>query len=108
MVRRLSKRKKAPADFFFALGENILSNTLLYLADRYIAQESWALISPDSIGENLTIPWEWDRDEYFTNEPPQGKPCGIFSVALYHYGGSFDRKFIIPSGLIPHFVCYAW
>jgi hypothetical protein len=35
------------------------------------------------------------------NEPPQGKPCGIFSVGLYWNGGSIDRKFIIPSGLIP-------
>jgi predicted RNase H-like HicB family nuclease len=42
------------------------------------------------------------------NEPPQGKPCGIFSVWLYHHGGSFDRKFIIPSGLLPNFACCSW
>jgi len=36
------------------------------------------------------------------NEPPQGKPCGIFSVGLYRNGGSFERKFIIPSGLVPN------
>ena len=34
-------------------------------------------------------------------EPPQGKPCGIYCVGVEPSGGSFDRKFIIPSGLIP-------
>jgi hypothetical protein len=41
------------------------------------------------------------------NEPPQGKPRGIFSDALYRCGGSFERKFIIPSGLIPFFGSFA-
>jgi hypothetical protein len=36
------------------------------------------------------------------NEPPRGKPRGIFNVGLYWIGGSFERKFIIPSGLIPN------
>jgi PIN domain nuclease of toxin-antitoxin system len=32
----------------------------------------------------------------------RAEPCGIFSVDLHWNGGSFDRKFIIPSGLIPN------
>jgi hypothetical protein len=35
------------------------------------------------------------------NEPPQSKPFGIFSVDLFLSGGSFERKFIKTSGLIP-------
>jgi hypothetical protein len=74
---------------FFALGENIASNTLLYLANRYIAKEAWAQITPGSIWKNLTGPWEWDRDEYFTNQfghPYQGS---IYHAAARSNGFTF-------------------
>jgi hypothetical protein len=66
-----------------------LSNGLLHLADRYIAQEAWAQTSPASIWENLTGPWEWDRDEYFTNHfghPYQGS---IYHAAARSNGFGF-------------------
>jgi hypothetical protein len=69
------REERRPGAFFFALGENMLSNTLVYLADRYVAGASWARVTPDSIQENLAGPWVWDRDEYFTNQfghPYQG------------------------------------
>jgi hypothetical protein len=65
--QKTAEENRMPGAFFFALGENILSNTLLYLADRYIAKEPWAQVTSASIWENLSGPWEWDRDEYFTN-----------------------------------------
>ena len=40
------------------------------------------------------------------NEPPRDKPRGIFSVELYPSGGSFERKFIKSSGLIPNTLKY--
>jgi hypothetical protein len=73
--QKTTEKKPAPGAFSLTVGESILSNTLLYLADRYIAKEAWTLISAASIWENLTGPWEWDRDEYFTNQfghPYQG------------------------------------
>jgi hypothetical protein len=36
------------------------------------------------------------------NEPPQSKLCGIFKAGLFRNGGSFARKFIKTSGLIPN------
>jgi hypothetical protein len=89
------EQKISPGGFFFALWENILSNTLLYLANRYIAKESWAQVSPDSIRENLTGPWEWDRDEYFTNQfghPYQGS---IYHAAARSNGFGFYRLFCL-------------
>ena len=35
------------------------------------------------------------------NEPPQSKLCDILSVTLFQNEGSFEWKFIVPSGLIP-------
>jgi hypothetical protein len=32
----------------------------------------------------------------------RAEPCGILSVGLYRNGGSFERKFIKTSGLIPN------
>jgi hypothetical protein len=82
--------KPPVADIFsLAIGEGILSNTLLFLADKYIAQEAWTQVTPDSIWENLTGPWEWDRDEYFTNQfghPYQGS---IYHVAARSNGFGF-------------------
>ena len=83
--------------FFFALGENILSNTLLYLANRYIAQEAWARVTPASMWENLTGPWEWDRDEYFTNQfghPYQGS---IYHAAARSNGFSFYEAILFDA-----------
>ena len=36
------------------------------------------------------------------NEAPRGKPRGILKALHNLTGASFDRKFIIPSGLIPN------
>jgi hypothetical protein len=75
--------------FSLAIGEGILSNTLLFLADKYIAQEAWTQVTPDSIRENLTGPWEWDRDKYFTNQfghPYQGS---TYHVAARSNGFGF-------------------
>jgi hypothetical protein len=88
---------RALGAFSFALGENILSNTLLYLADRYIAKESWAQVTPDSIWENLSGPWEWDRDEYFTNQfghPYQGS---IYHTAARSNGFIFYQAILFDA-----------
>jgi hypothetical protein len=74
-----SEGEQNSSAFFFALGENILSNTLLYLVDRHIAKEAWVQITPASIGENLSGPWVWARDEYFTNQ--FGHP---YQGSIYH------------------------
>jgi hypothetical protein len=63
--------------FLPALGLNLFSNAVLYLADRYIVQAPWAQISFGSIKTNFTSPWDWDGDEYFTNQ------------FLHPYHGSF-------------------
>jgi hypothetical protein len=92
--RETAEKKLVLGAFFFALGENILSNTLLYLADRYIARETWAQVTPDSIWENLTGPWEWDRDEYFTNQfghPYQGS---IYHAAARSNGFTFYQAML--------------
>jgi hypothetical protein len=74
-----------------------LSNTLLYLADRYIAKEAWAQVTIDSIRENLTGPWEWDRDEYFTNQfghPYQGS---IYHAAARSNGFNFYEAMLFDA-----------
>jgi hypothetical protein len=103
------EQKINPGGFFFALGENILSNTLLYLADRYVLQKSWAQITPDSIWENLTGPWGWDGDEYFTNQfghPYQGSTYhaaarsngfGFYEAILFDAFGSISWELIFET-----------
>jgi hypothetical protein len=104
--QEISVEKQASGAFFFALGENILSNSLLCLADRYIAREAWAQVTPDSIWENLTGPWEWDRDEYFANQfghPYQGSiyhaaarsnGFNFYQAVLFDTFGSLSRKIL--------------
>jgi hypothetical protein len=84
-----SEDKPSLGGFFIATTENILSNTLLYLANRYIAKEGWARIDGDSIWDNVTGPWEWDHDEYFTNQfghPYQGS---VYHTAARSSGFNF-------------------
>jgi hypothetical protein len=91
------EEKPAMSGFFFSLGENILSNTLLYLADRYIAKESWTHVTSASIWENLSSPWEWDRDEYFTNQfghPYQGS---VYHAAARSNGFNFYQAFLFDA-----------
>jgi hypothetical protein len=94
---RENNEKPAISGFFVSLGENILSNTLLYMANRYIAEASWAQITPDSILENLSSPWEWDRDEYFTNQfghPYQGS---VYHAAARSNGFDFYQAFLFDA-----------
>jgi hypothetical protein len=81
--------KPDAGSFFFAIGENIISNTLLYLANRYIDKASWAVVTPDSLLDNITGHWGWDGDEYFTNQfghPYQGS---VYHVAARSNGFNF-------------------
>ena len=45
---------------------------------------------------------EFVRNEDGKDEPPQGKPCGIFSKSIISAEVRSYRKFIIWSGLIPN------
>jgi hypothetical protein len=86
--------KPSLGGFFIATTENILSNTLLYLANRYIAKEGWAQIDRDSIRDNFTGDWEWDTDEYFTNQfghPYQGS---VYHTAARSNGFSFYQALL--------------
>jgi hypothetical protein len=97
--------------FFLATGENILSNTLLYLANRYIAHEHWAVITGDSIRDNLTGDWEWDHDEYFTNQfghPYQGlvyhtaarsNGFGFYQAVLFDIFGSLSWELVFETNI---------
>jgi hypothetical protein len=91
------EEEPAMGGFFFSLGENILSNTLLYMANRYIAGEPWARVTPESIVENLSSPWEWDRDEYFTNQfghPYQGS---VYHAAARSNGFNFYQALLFDA-----------
>jgi hypothetical protein len=82
--------------FFFALGENVLSNTVLHLMNRFWG-EPWAQTSPASVWENITGPWEWDRDEYFTNQfghPYQGS---TYHAAAHSNGFNFYQAFLFDA-----------
>jgi hypothetical protein len=84
--------KVTAGGFFLALGENILSNNLLYLANRYIMKEPWAQVDFASIRENFVEPWEWDRDEFFTNQflhPYQGS---VYYAAARSNGFDFYQS----------------
>jgi hypothetical protein len=83
--------------FLPALGLNLFSNAILYLADRYIAQEPWAQISFDSIKNNFTSPWVWDSDEYFINQfghPYQGS---IYHTAARSSGFTFYESLLFDA-----------
>lgn len=94
---------------FLSAGENLASNTLLYLANRYIAREDWAMISTDSVRANLSGPWVWDRDEYFTNQfghPYQGSVYhaaarsngfGFYSAVLFDAFGSLTWELVFET-----------
>jgi hypothetical protein len=90
-------------NFFLALGETISSNTLLHLADRYIAQAGWARVSGDSIRENLIGPWEWDGDEYFTNQ--FGHP---YQGSIYHAAARSNRFGFYEAVLFDAFGSISW
>jgi hypothetical protein len=89
--------------FLPALGENILSNSVLYLADRYIIKEPWAQISFDSIKTNFTSPWEWDGDEYFTNQ--FGHP---YQGSIYHAAARSNGFMFYESLLFDAFGSATW
>jgi hypothetical protein len=105
--------------FFLATSENVLSNTLLYLANRYIAKEAWAQIDADSIRDNFTGSWEWDHDEYFTNQfghPYQGafyhtaarsNGFGFYQAALFDMFGSLSWELVLETNKpsINDFIC---
>jgi hypothetical protein len=94
---------------FLSVGENLASNTLLYLANRYIAREDWAMISAASVRANLSGPWVWDRDEYFTNQfghPYQGSVYhaaarsngfGFYSAVLFDAFGSLTWELVFET-----------
>jgi len=39
-----------------------------YIVNRYIIEEEWALVGPDTWWDNLTNPWVWDDDMFITNQ----------------------------------------
>jgi hypothetical protein len=82
--------------FLPALGINIFSNVALQLTMRF-AEQPWAQISFDSIKENFTHPWEWDSDEYFTNQfghPYQGS---IYHAAARSNGFTFYESLLFDA-----------
>jgi hypothetical protein len=91
------EEKPAMSGFFFSLGENILSNTLLYLVDRHIVGASWAQVTPDSIGENLSSPWVWDRDEYITNQLGHPYQGSVYHAAARSNGFNFYQAFLFDA-----------
>jgi hypothetical protein len=92
--QEIFREKPDSGAFFFVLGENILSNFLLFLADKYIEKESWAVITPDLIWENLTGLWEWDRDEHFTNQFDHPYQCSIYHAASRSNGFKFFQAIL--------------
>ncbi|MDR2343400.1 MAG: DUF3943 domain-containing protein [Spirochaetaceae bacterium] len=106
-----AENKPGLGGFFLATGENILSNTLLYLANRYIAHEAWAQVDGDSIRDNITGGWEWDHDEYFTNQfghPYQGSVYhtaarsngfGFYQAALFDIFGSLSWEIVFETNM---------
>jgi hypothetical protein len=73
------------------------------MANRYIAKESWAQVTPESIRENLRGPWEWDRDEYFTNQ--FGHP---YQGSLYHTAARSNGFGFYPALLFDAFGSAYW
>jgi hypothetical protein len=91
------EQKDRKLHFLPALDINLFSNTALYLANRYIAQEPWAQISFDSIKNNFINPWVWDGDEYFTNQfghPYQGS---IYHAAARSGGFTFYESLLFDA-----------
>ena len=62
-------------NYFLAINNALLSNLALHLTNRYIGQQDFAKISMESIKNNLTGPWQWDRSMFLVNQlghPYQG------------------------------------
>jgi hypothetical protein len=58
-----------------AISNAFLSNSILYVFNRYIGQFEFAMVSPESIWNNMQSPWVWDQDVFITNQfghPYQG------------------------------------
>jgi hypothetical protein len=95
--QEIIKEKPSASGFLFAISENIMSNVLLHLADRYIAEEAYAQVTLFSIWKNLSNPWEWDRDEYFTNQfghPYQGS---VYHAAARSNGFNFYQSVLFDA-----------
>ena len=94
--------KPTAGGFFLSLGENIASNALLHLAVR-LWGFSWAQVTPEAIWDNLTNPWEWDRDEYITNQ--FGHP---YQGSVYHAAARSNGFNFFEAGLFDVFGSAAW
>lgn len=58
-----------------AVTEALSSNVLLWGFNRFVTNQEYARISPESMWENLSGEWVWDQDEYTVNQighPYQG------------------------------------
>ncbi|MDR2842395.1 MAG: DUF3943 domain-containing protein [Spirochaetaceae bacterium] len=97
-----TEKKATLGSFFFALGENVFSNVGLHLMMR-IHGEPWAQVDFVTIERNLKWQWEWDRDEFFTNQ--FGHP---YQGSTYHAAARSSGFGFYESVLFDAFGSLAW
>ncbi len=60
--------EETSSDYFFPAVEVFGLNMLTWSFDRYVTQRDWAVISWDTISDNLTHGFVWDEDGFGTNQ----------------------------------------
>jgi hypothetical protein len=67
-----------------AVGNTLLSNSILYMFNRYVGKFEFAMVSAESVWYNLQSTWVWDQDVFITNQfghPYQG--ATYYVAAIY-------------------------
>ena len=55
-------------NYTLGIGNALLSNLALFSVNRFIGQTEFSKISMESIHNNLTCPWQWDRSMFLVNQ----------------------------------------
>jgi hypothetical protein len=89
----------------YALGISnaLLSNLGLFSVNRFIGQTEFSKISTESICNNLTGPWQWDRSMFLVNQ--LGHP---YQGYIYYAAAQANNLNAFESSLVTTLGSYTW
>ncbi len=86
-------------NYSLGIGNALLSNLALFSVNRFIGQTEFSKISFESIHNNLTGPWQWDRSMFLVNQlghPYQG--YAYYAAARANNLNAFESSLVAALG----------
>ncbi|ORC34942.1 hypothetical protein B4O97_11440 [Marispirochaeta aestuarii] len=90
-------------NYTLGVGNALLSNLALFSVNRFIGQTEFSKISMESIHNNLTCPWQWDRSMFLVNQ--LGHP---YQGYAYYAAARANNLNAFESSLVSALGSYTW